>query len=74
MCKTIYTCDHCGKEIIIDDKGIADNGFLEVSVDFYNAPYSIVDGFDICEECAEELIKIMNEYVKSNQKDRQWTF
>ena len=67
MCKTTYTCDHCGKEIIINDKGLVDNGYLEMQVDFMNTD-KITDAIDLCKDCADELFDIVENFISKAVK------
>lgn len=66
MCKTTYTCDKCGKELIVDERGYFQNGYVDVNVGIENTPFCIGD-FDICSECAEELIKMVDDYLKGGE-------
>ena len=68
MCKTTYTCDRCGKELIEDERGFFKNGYVDVNIEFDNTPYSIGE-FDICSECAEELFKMVEDYLKGGAKN-----
>lgn len=58
-----YTCDHCGKEITINDKGFVDNGYLDMRVDFMNTD-KVTGLTDLCFECADNLFGMIKDYLK----------
>lgn len=58
-----YFCDHCGKEITINDKGLVDNGYLEMQVDFRNTEI-IIGSSDLCFDCAYNLFEMIKDYLK----------
>ena len=57
MKKTIYTCDHCGKEL--DEM----NDCIEIIVDnFIDVVYT-----DLCLDCEKELNEIVLKYINKKQ-------
>lgn len=57
MKKTIFTCDHCGKEM--DE--MRDYSDMEFK-DFYEYMYA-----DLCSECYHELGDIVLQYISKNK-------
>lgn len=57
-----YFCDHCGKEITINNKGIAVNGYLEMHVNFANAD-RVTNLTDLCFDCVNELFDIVEKFI-----------
>ena len=47
-------CDICGKEIIDEE-----NGYVDLDIDCCD----VQDSYDLCENCYEELTKIVKEYL-----------
>lgn len=57
MKKTIYTCDHCGREL--DEMHDA----IEIIVDnFIDVVYT-----DLCSDCEKELNEIILKYINKKQ-------
>ena len=57
MKKTIYTCDHCGKEL--DEM----NDCIEIIVDnFIDVTYT-----DLCLDCEKEINEIVLKYINKKQ-------
>jgi DNA-directed RNA polymerase subunit RPC12/RpoP len=57
MRKTIYTCDHCGKELN------EMNDCIEIIVDnFIDVVYT-----DLCSDCERELNEIILKYINKKQ-------
>ena len=57
MKKTIYTCDHCGKELN------EMNDCIEIIVDnFIDVVYT-----DLCLDCEKELNEIVLKYINKKQ-------
>lgn len=57
MRKTIYTCDHCGKEI--DEM----RGYTDMKIDNF---INYVEA-DLCSECFRELDDIVLQYVNKKK-------
>lgn len=53
MKKTVYICDHCGKEFN------AINGYSELQIDDFDR----CDDVDLCTDCYNELCNIVSEFV-----------
>lgn len=62
VCKTTYTCDHCGKEITLNERGCFENGYSDVCIDFNNA-FCSTEYVDLCKDCVNELFDIVENFI-----------
>ena len=70
MLETKYYCDHCGREIDINDKGIVCNGYLDIQINFENnnKVLTLMNSCDLCCLCTDTLFKMIKNYVKEDKK------
>lgn len=63
MNKTTYFCDHCGKEIKQGEYGKYE-GLIDVKVDFPSTRFDAT----LCDDCYNELLAIVDEFLRGGEK------
>lgn len=57
MKKTIYVCDHCGKEFSFSD------GYVELEIDNFD----FVEEVDLCTGCFQELSGKVKDFIRKSK-------
>ena len=63
--KTIYTCDHCGKEFDAWESGHA--GTAEIRITKEGHLYYINRDVDLCSKCANDFTKIIKTFLNEDK-------